>query len=101
MLGEKASPKDENGRWRKNTPMMNIYSSDLYGPCCFRADGVFCHRGKLHYSVAPYSTVMVEGEPVECPACNGDEVILTPSGKTLLEFIERFSKEPKHEKRNG
>jgi hypothetical protein len=44
---------------------------------------------------------MVEGEPVECPACNGDEVILTPSGKTLLEFIERFSKETKHEKRNG
>ena len=81
---------------------MNIYSSDLYEPCFFRADGVFCQGGELHYSVAPYGIVMVEGEPVECPACNGEEVILTSSGKTLLEFIERFStKEPRHEKPNG
>ena len=101
MLGGITFPRSEESRRRRRNTLTNIYSSDLYGPCCFRADGVFCHQGELHYSVAPYSTVMVEGEPVECPACNGDEVILTPSGKTLLEFIERFSKETKHEKRNG
>jgi hypothetical protein len=81
---------------------MNISESKpLCTPCHFRADGVFCIEGVLHYSqptshpdpeVVAYSPVTVEGEPVTCSACDGKGHILTPDGKQQLMFLETFAR---------
>lgn len=34
----------------------------------------------------------VEGEIMECPACNGKAVILTEDGKQLMAFLEVFAR---------
>jgi predicted methyltransferase len=35
---------------------------------------------------------MVEGEIMDCPACNGEGVVLTEDGKQLMEFLEIFAR---------
>jgi hypothetical protein len=63
----------------------------LLSTCLFRADGVFCRGGCLYYS-AHEAPVMVEGEMVECPACEGRGRLLTGAGAELLEFLGTFGK---------
>lgn len=60
--------------------------------CLFRAEGVFCQGGRLYYSARTESPVTVEGETVECPACEGRAQILSDAGKELLEFLGTFGR---------
>ncbi len=60
--------------------------------CYFRSDGVFCQEGRLRFLREPYAMYMVEGEEVECPACQGKGLVLTSTGKDLLEFLKIFGK---------
>jgi hypothetical protein len=63
----------------------------LVSTCYFRADGVMCHDGELYYPETG-RPMMVEGEIMECPACNGKAVILTEYGKQLMAFLEVFAR---------
>lgn len=69
---------------------MTIFSSKLVSYCYFRADGVHCQDGFLQYTNG--SPVMVEGEPVSCPACEGKGVVLTDEGKDMMLFLETFAR---------
>ena len=64
--------------------------TNLTTKCFFRADGVMCREGLLCYSQF-INNVLVEGDPVECPACEGHGILLTESGKDLMLFLETFA----------
>jgi hypothetical protein len=76
--------------------MSTLVSNALTERCFFRADGIFCAEGLLHYSqpmdhpdpnVLAYSPVTVEGEVVTCTACEGRGYFVTSEGKRILEFM--------------
>lgn len=71
---------------------MSTFSSKLTSYCYFRADGVQCQDGYLHYTVEPHGLVMVEGEAVSCPACEGKALVLTDAGKDMMTFLETFAR---------
>lgn len=87
---------------------MSISSFKLANPCTFRADGIFCQDGHLHYSkpetreqadgmVEYHPRVMVEGEPVTCSVCEGRGMILSAEGREVLAFFDIFLQPRVHE----
>jgi hypothetical protein len=74
--------------------------------CRYAETGIGCFRGHL-YQLGPANPedpnrpphgeaimVLVEGEYVKCPCCNGTGLILTPAGTQLVEVLWRHI-EPK------
>jgi hypothetical protein len=57
--------------------------------CLYRADGIQCGSGLLYDSVT-FDPVTLEGSAVNCPACEGKGVLLTPAGRELLRFLQLF-----------
>jgi len=78
----------------------------LYTPCHYRVEGVFCWDGYLHYAQRmsaelreqygldgpPFEPVMVGGQQVSCPMCNGLGFLPTNEGKDVLKFLEVFAR---------
>lgn len=83
---------------------MSTLASKLTTPCHFRADGVFCMSGYLHFSrpeikdgVEYFRMIKVEDEPVSCSCCEGRGVILTDEGRELMTFFDTFFYRKVHE----
>lgn len=67
---------------------------ELENVCRYRINGVHCRQGFLADSKGELvsfdnSVVAEKQEAVACPACNGDEFLLTSSGKKILNFMKR------------
>ena len=63
--------------------------------CYFRADGVACFKGELWVSGSDQilgGRMMVEGEPIDCPACGGTGCVPTAAGRRIMEFLETFAR---------
>jgi hypothetical protein len=84
--------------------MNTLASSQLSNPCFYRSDGAFCEKGIL-YEAKPsellrgitkdgktdvFVPILVEGTPVQCPACEGKGRILTPQGRELFIFCQTY-----------
>lgn len=81
---------------------MSIFSSDdLVSRCGYMQAGVFCQNGFLcryrpDHSIDTDGVIsepeMLEGAPLQCPACEGKAVLLTNKGRGLLAFIDVFAR---------
>jgi hypothetical protein len=79
-------------------------STKLATFCYYRVDGVFCRDGYLHHVQklenpelqlafdGPFEPVLLEGQQMPCPACNGLGRVPTDFGKEVLAFIEMFAR---------
>ena len=65
----------------------------LVSNCYFRQEGVQCLDGELHFADKfGLGPVTVEGETLDCPACEGKGVVLTEDGRQLMSFLEVFAR---------
>lgn len=85
---------------------MTIFSSDpsqsLVQRCCYFAAGAYCQQGYLFKYRRPdhdvdtdgviAEPVLLEGMPLQCPACEGKSLLLTNKGRELLAFMDVFAK---------
>jgi hypothetical protein len=80
--------------------MSTLASNHLSSPCLYRANGAFCEGGLLYEAKAvdvtdqlnlvSHGLILLEGIPVQCPACEGKSRILTPEGREMLIFLQTF-----------
>ncbi len=66
-------------------------STNLSMFCYYRMNDVFCWGGYLHQQKTN-EPVLVEGQKVACPVCNGLGRVPTDFGKEILDFIEAFAR---------
>jgi len=60
--------------------------------CLYRADGIHCNDGLLTDSVE-LTAILLAGDLVTCPACEGKGMLLTPEGREVLALLEKFRPE--------
>jgi hypothetical protein len=82
---------------------MTSSSEPLVSKCFYRGQGVFCVNGTLYHdynfsSANPVGGEVVKraaqvgGETLQCPACEGKGMLLTPRGRELLTFLDVFAR---------
>jgi hypothetical protein len=83
-------------------------SESLVSKCFYRGQGVFCVDGYLFHSYNFRSDMQpgmeldangigakaaqIDGERIQCPACEGKGMLLSDKGRELLVFLEVFAR---------